>query len=271
MNRTEVIALASLASVLGIAITLWVYVPVFRGPIAAQRHLGTHRLALGSLVSVLVLNFAISLPFAPFLHLDQGMTSATFVIAALSTQVPMLLFVYVRLIRSGAVTWEELGLRPLPGPTLLTWGLGGGAAGLILIDIVGTLLAQYGLRPNQLEQFNFVLTEGPFAFMLLLVSAGVIAPVIEELFFRGFLFGMYRRRQKAFVAYTVSSVLFTLLHMEPGRMTPAQMGGLAVGILMLALILSFLFDRTKSLYPSMLAHALNNATGLLLFYTVGIQ
>ncbi|GAC1324365.1 MAG: CPBP family intramembrane metalloprotease [Chloroflexota bacterium] len=271
MNRTEVIALASFASVLGIAITLWVYVPAFRGPIAARRALGTHRLALGSIVSVLVLNFAISLPFAPLLRLDQGMSSATFVIAALSTQVPMLLFVYVRLIRSGAVTWEELGLRPLPRRTLVTWGLGGGVVGLILLDVVGTLLAQYGLRPNQLEQFNFVLTEGPLAFLLLLVSAGVIAPVIEELFFRGFLFGMYRRRQNAFVAYTVSSVLFTVLHLEPGRMTLAQMAGLAVGILMLALILSFLFDRTESLYPSMLAHGLNNATGLLLFYTVGIQ
>lgn len=271
MSQTELIALASLASVLGIAITLWVYVPAFRGPIAARRHLGTHRLALGSIVSVLVLNFAISLPFAPLVRLDQGMTSATFVIAALSTQLPMLLFVYVRLIRSGAVTWEELGLRPVPGSTLLTWGLGGGVVGLILIDIVGTVLAQFGLRPNQLEQFSFVLTEGPVAFLLLLVTAGVIAPVIEELFFRGFLFGMYRRRQHAFVAYAVSGVVFTLLHLEPGRMTPAQMGGLAVGILMLALILSFMFDRTESLYPSMLAHALNNATGLLLFYAIGIQ
>lgn len=271
MARTEVIALAALASVLGIAITLWVYMPAFRGPIAARRDLGTHRLALGSIVSVLVLNFAISLPFAPLLRLDEGMTSATFVIAALSTQVPMLLFVYVRLIRSGAVTWEELGLRRVPGSTLLTWGLGAGLAGLILIDIVGTVLAQFGLRPNQLDQFSFVLSEGPVAFLLLLVTAGVIAPVIEELFFRGFLFGMYRRRQNAFIAYTVSSVVFTLLHLEPGRMTPAQMGGLAVGILMLAFILSFVFDRTESLYPSMLAHALNNATGLLLFYTIGIQ
>ena len=271
MNRTEIIALASLASVLGIAITLWVYVPAFRGPVAARRDLGTHRLALGSIVSVLVLNFAISLPFASLLRLDGGMTSATFVIAALSTQIPMLLFVYVRLIRSGALTWEELGLRPLPGATLLTWGLGGGIGGLILIDVVGTVLAQYGLRPNQLEQFNFVLTEGPVAFLLLLVAAGVIAPVIEELFFRGFLFGMYRRRRNAFVAYAGSSVVFTLLHLEPGRMTAPQMGGLAVGILMLALILAFVFERTESLYPSMLAHALNNATGLLLFYTIGIQ
>lgn len=271
MPRAELIALASIATVLGLAITIWVFVPAFRGAAAARRHVGTHRLALGSIVAVLVLNAVISLPFAPLLHLERGLTSSSFVIAALSTQVPMLLFVYVRLIRSGAVTWEELGLRSLPGPMLLRWGLGGGVVGLIAIDVLGSVLSQIGMRPNQLEQFSFVLTEGPVAFALLLVSAGVIAPVIEELFFRGFLFGLYRHRHNVFVAYAVSGLLFTVLHLEPGRMSPPQMGGLAVGILVLAVILSFVYERTDSLYPSMLAHGLNNATGLLLFYTMGLQ
>ena len=70
--------------------------------------------------------------------------------------------------------------------------------------------------------------------MLLLIAAGVVAPFVEELFFRGFLFGLYRRRQPMWVAYLVSSVLFTLLHLEPNRMNVPQMAGLSVGIFMLA-------------------------------------
>jgi membrane protease YdiL (CAAX protease family) len=136
---------------------------------------------------------------------------------------------------------------------------------------MGSLLSQLGLRPNQLEQFQFVLSEGPFAFVLLLALAGIVAPFVEELFFRGFLFGLYRRRQPLWVAYLVSSLLFTVLHLEPTRMTVPQMAGLSVGIFMLALMLAWLYEHTGSLYPAIVAHAVNNATGLILFYAVGVR
>jgi uncharacterized protein len=270
MQTIGVIVIAVLA-VLGIAVTVWVFWPAFKGPDAARQAIGTHRLALGSVVAVIVFNALITLPFASVLRADQELTSGTFVLAALSTEIPMLLVVYVRLIMPGAVTWAELGLRPLPLDYVVRLGLGAGLSGLVVIDIVGTLLSQVGLRPNQLEQFNFVLTEGPLAFVLLLVSAGIFAPFAEELFFRGFLFGLYRRRQPVWVAYLVSSVLFTLLHLEPTRMNVAQMAGLSAGILLLALMLTWLYQHTGSLYPGILAHAVNNATGLILFYAVGIR
>ena len=216
--------------VLGLAITGWVFWPAFRGPEAARRDIGTHRLAIGAWLAVIVLNALITLPLAPFLHIERGLTAGTFVIAALSTDIPMLLVVYVRLIMPGAVTLKELGLRPLPLDYVLRMGLATGLAGLVVIDIVGSLLSQVGLRPNQLEQFEFVLSEGPFAFALLLVAAGIMAPFVEELFFRGFLFGLYRRRQPLWVAYLASTVLFTILHLEPTRMSVSQMAGLSVGI-----------------------------------------
>ena len=40
----------------------------------------------------------------------------------------------------------------------------------------------------------------------------------------------------------------------------------ALAPLLLAMLLAWLYQRTGSLYPGMLAHAVNNATGLLLFY-----
>jgi membrane protease YdiL (CAAX protease family) len=260
-----------LLAVLGLCVTAWVFWPAFQGREAARRDLGTHRLTIGAWVSVIVLNAIITFPLVPFLHIEQGLTAGTFVIAALSTDIPMLLIVYVRLIMPGAVTWSELGLKPLPLDYVLRVGLAAGLAGLVVIDIIGSLLAQVGLRPNQLEQFQFVLTEGPAAFVLLLVAAGIIAPFVEELFFRGFLFGLYRRRQPLWLAYLGTSLLFTVLHLEPNRMTVPQMAGLSVGIFLLAMMLAWLYQHTGSLYPAMLAHAVNNATGLILFYVVGIS
>jgi membrane protease YdiL (CAAX protease family) len=54
-------------------------------------------------------------------------------------------------------------------------------------------------------------------------------------------------------------------------MSVSQMAGLSVGIFLLALLLAWLYERTGSLYPGMLAHAVNNATGLILFYAVGVR
>lgn len=264
-------AILVLLALVGIGVAVWTLLPGFQGAEAARRDLGSHRLEFGAWLTVLVLNGIITLPLAPFLRIDQGLTAGTFVVAALSTDIPMLLVIYLRVIRPGALTWTDLGLKPLPLDYTLRMGVGAGLVGLIIIDLVGTLLSQVGLRPNQLEEFQFVLTEGPVAFGILLFAAAVMAPFVEELFFRGLLFGVYRRRQPLWLAYVASSVLFTVLHLEPNRMTVPQMAGLSVGILMLALMLAWLYQHTGSLYPGMLAHAINNATGLILFYTFGLR
>src|SRR5579864_863287 len=260
MSESAVFIAIVVLAVVGIAIAGWTLAPAFQGAEAAQKQLGTVRLAIGAWLTVIVLNGLLTLPLAPFLHIEQGLTAGTFVIAALSTDIPMLLVVYVRVIMPRALTWADLGLKPLPLEYVVRMGLAAGLAGLVIIDIIGSLLSQVGLRPNQLEQFDFVLTEGPLAFALLLVAAAVVAPFVEELFFRGFLFGLLRRRQPLWVAYLLSGVLFTILHLEPNRMTVPQMAGLSVGIFILAMILAWLYQHTGSLWPGMIAHAVNNAT-----------
>lgn len=267
----QLFGLAVLAAAIGLAVAYWVLAPAFQGPEAARRDLGSHRLTLGAWLTVIVLNAVLTIPLAPFLHIEEGLTAGTFVIAALTTEIPMLFIVYVRLIRPGALTWRDLGFRPLQLDYVLRLGLGAGLAGLVVIDVIGNLLSQIGLRPNQLEEFQFVLKEGPLAFGLLLVAAGVVAPFVEELFFRGFLFGIYKQRQPLWLAYVVSGVLFTLLHLQPNRMNLMQMAGLSIGILLLALLLEWLYQHTGSLYPGIVAHAVNNATGLILFYAVGAR
>jgi membrane protease YdiL (CAAX protease family) len=253
--------------VLGIAATVWVFWPAFKGPEAARAAIGTHRLAIGALLSVIVLSVSLTAPLATVLHLQQGLNAVSFVAVALLTQIPMLLVVYLRLVLPGAVTWSELGLRPVRLSVFFGMGVGAGVIGLVVIAIVGLLLTQVGLQPNQAEQFAFVRSEPLFpGFVLMLISAAVLAPFVEELFFRGFLFGLYRRRQPRWVAYGVPSVLFTLLHNDPTRMTVPQMAGLSVGIFILAIMLTWVYEHTGSLYPGMLAHAVNNATGLILVY-----
>lgn len=265
-------ALVGVLGLLALAVTAWIFWSAFRGPDRARRALGTHRLALASIVFIFLLGTLIALPFATRARIDcGGFTIDGFIIGVASTDVPMLAFIYSRLIASRAVSWRELGLAPLPLSYVLRMGFGGGLVGLIGVAVVGALLAQVGVKSNQSAEFQFVTSQGPLVFILVLLVAGVLAPCVEELFFRGFIFGFYRRRKPLWMAYVASSLLFTVLHLQPQCMTPAQMAGLAVGILQLALLLAWLYQRSGSLYPGMVAHAVNNATGLILLYAVGLQ
>jgi membrane protease YdiL (CAAX protease family) len=261
----------------GLAITAWVLAPGFRGPVEARRDLGTHRLALGSLV-VVALGALVGTSLANAVLADVlasytrtgSMTIETFLVAALSTQVPMLLVLYGRLIAPGAITWRDLGLRPMPLERVLRVGMATGLAALLLAAVIGQLLASFGVRPNQVEQFSFVRREGLGAFVLVLLVAAVVAPFVEELFFRGFLFGLYRRRQPLWVAYLASGALFAFLHALPGVMDLAQNLGLVLAVFVLGTLLAWTYQRTGSLYPGIVAHGVNNGVALVVLYSVGV-
>ena len=91
---------------------------------------------------------------------------------------------------------------------------------------------------------------------LKLVALGVLivlaAPVSEELFFRGFLFGGLRGRMSFWGAAVVSGVVFGLVHLPGG---PLQVPPLAV----FGVLLAWLYERTGSLWPPILMHAIQNA------------
>ena len=88
---------------------------------------------------------------------------------------------------------------------------------------------------------------------LLAVFAGVfvigIAPVAEEFFFRGFLFQALRRSWGVWIAAPASGLIFGALHFAPDKLVPLAILGTA---------LAFVFHRTRSLYPCIMLHALNN-------------
>jgi membrane protease YdiL (CAAX protease family) len=260
------LGLLAVVGVLGLAITVWVFLPAFRGPEAARRDVGTHRLVFGVFFAFLAINAAIVLILTPILHFERGLTAVSLIVAAVATDLTMFGFIFFRLVLPGAVTWPDLGLRPLSVDYVLLTGLGAGFAGLAVTFAVELVLSQVGLRPNQSQQFQSVMAEGPLAFAALLIAAGVMAPIVEELFFRGFIFGLYRRRKPLWQAYLISAVLFTLLHNDPTRMDAAQMAALSIGIVILAVMLAWLYQYTGSLYPSIVAHAVNNSANLILLY-----
>jgi hypothetical protein len=92
---------------------------------------------------------------------------------------------------------------------------------------------------------------------LVLVSFGllvcVLAPICEELFFRGLMFRVFADRMGLIGGAALSGAIFGLVHLTGGPLT--------TGLVLFALGFGFALVRwwTGSLLPSMGLHALNNA------------
>jgi uncharacterized protein len=85
----------------------------------------------------------------------------------------------------------------------------------------------------------------------------LLAPVAEELFFRGFFFAGLRSRWSLWPAALVSGLVFGMVHAPTGITTVVPLAALGFA-------LCWLYDRTGSIWPCMIAHAINNGLALVL-------
>jgi sodium transport system permease protein len=98
------------------------------------------------------------------------------------------------------------------------------------------------------------LSRMPVYTSLLLVA--VVPAVCEETLCRGFLLHSLRPRLGRNGAVILTAVIFGLLHMDPYRLVPT---------IFLGLLFGWLVVQTGSIYPAMLAHAMNNALSFLVY------
>lgn len=105
----------------------------------------------------------------------------------------------------------------------------------------------------------FRASKDPLAKALLVISAAIIAPLVEETIFRGFIYGVIKRYTDGFFAALCSSLLFAVAHMHVGTLLP---------LTLLALVFCAIYEITGSLLVTMTLHGLFNATSLtvMLFF-----
>jgi uncharacterized protein len=126
----------------------------------------------------------------------------------------------------------------------------------VLVELAGTRL---GIGTHWADGFQERLVWGTAAEVWAdAVDSCVFAPVLEELLFRGVLYGTLRLRLGPMPATLASATLFALAH---GYGVVGFASVLASGILW-----AMAYERTRSLWPGMLAHAASNvqATAIVL-------
>src|SRR5579859_2658216 len=126
-------------------------------------------------------------------------------------------------------------------------------------EVGSTLLGtQLGIDPALLSNVPR-LQAGSLPSLGQVIVADAVAPgIVEELFFRGVLFGLLvRAQQPLWLAMLVWSGLFAVGHLTPD-MTAVQMVGVGVPIVISGSLFAATYRLTGSLLPGMLAHVLND-------------
>jgi len=114
-------------------------------------------------------------------------------------------------------------------------------------------------NPMENPMLDFLAPEGFHwvNFLGVLLVAGIMAPVAEEIFFRGVLFRWLRGRCSFWSAAIVSSAIFGLLHGELS---------LAAAALIMGIVLAYLYEKSQSLWSPVLIHILNNSVKIIILY-----
>jgi membrane protease YdiL (CAAX protease family) len=116
----------------------------------------------------------------------------------------------------------------------------------------GLLEAIFGTPPEQ-EIVTELKAQQSFAILAgFAVLTCVVAPICEELFFRGFMFAAFARRLGPAWGAVLAGGIFGLIH-APNPV----LGLIALGVL--GVCLCALYWRTQSIIPCMALHALNNS------------
>jgi uncharacterized protein len=172
---------------------------------------------------------------------DTFVQDAAFVLAA----------VYCAQIGGRVVRAWQFGLRP-PGVGWVS------ATGMIVFLLVAFLVLSVAwtelFNPGKEKLLDQLGTNDSAA--LLLLSAGltcVVAPICEELLFRGYVFTALRSWHGAWLAAVITGVVFGLVHAGSApALDLVPLAGLGFG-------LCLLYWYTGSLYPCIVAHSLNNS------------
>lgn len=177
--------------------------------------------------------------------------NASLIIVQMMYLIPLIVvFAYrrvpVKALGFGKFDWDTLGL----------------GCGLLIVSYMIILIHNMALMAlgvdTQGEQILeiFAMLDSPIWFMLVGV---VFAPIIEEIFFRGFLFQGFRSQYGWMRAGLLSSAIFAVGHLDPVALIPT---------FILGCLLAYMYHRSNSVWPGIILHFLVNAMGMCAAYAV---
>ena len=197
----------------------------------------------------------------------------TGVYSALSYSLSLFLVVFIpqKLIEKWKITREELGLKDLPTWTDIGLAPVGFIVATILSAILVSLFSNFSwFDAEAVQEVGFSHYLVGFDRIIAFLSLVVIAPIAEEIIFRGWLYGLIRKKTSAkmtgvwsiILSSFLVSLLFGLVHFQ---------WNVSVNVFAMSLVLCALREITGTVYAGILMHMIKNGVAFWLLYVVGVQ
>lgn len=166
--------------------------------------------------------------------------------------------VYFIGIKPKKLSWKEVGFQrfsksywiPICGWTIVL------IIGSILLSYMMEWLFDIGTNNSKTKSLQTRLTT--INIIIAFVSAAIISPIYEEIFYRGFLYRWFRSKYGLLAGILISSSIFMAVHIPTFNSLPYTF--------LSGLIFAWTYEKTQSIYPSMIIHGTFN--GLSVFLTV---
>ncbi len=190
---------------------------------------------------------------------EAGLQSTLLFVSTVIQASVMILGVIILVRRKGAA-FRELGLVWDDSAAKILTGLAGGMVLAFVVIILGSLLEKLAgpIPPQEVENVLRSFKKGNH-FILAFISISVLAPVSEELYFRGMTYPVIRARFGPAAGMILSALFFGALHLDIYRLVPLSLGGMA---------LAWFYEKTGSLLTSIVAHSTWNTLMLVMFFAV---
>ncbi len=132
------------------------------------------------------------------------------------------------------------------------------ASYLLIVSLIKALVPSLNLEQEQELGFDFSLRQDLPFFIFSLI---IVAPLVEEILMRGFLFSGLRTKLSFWGATVITSTLFAAAHLPEGANGLLWVG--AIDTFVLSVVLCYLREKTGSLWAPILVHAMKNSMALI--------
>lgn len=173
-------------------------------------------------------------------------------------QAAIIILAVTVLIRRKGSSGRDLGLNWVNARRNILTGLFGGLVLGIAVVGLGVLISFLTgpPPPQEVEKMLTGLKHGR-DILLPFISVSMLAPVSEEIYFRGMVYPVMRSKLGVKAALILSGLFFSSLHFDLFRLVPIWVGGIA---------LAYFYEKTGSLVTSIAAHSTWNTLMLVMMY-----
>ncbi len=179
-------------------------------------------------------------------------------------------FLWILVMRYPRELWQKgIGLRHLKWRDL-GFTLIGVLAYFGVYSLVLSVISHFvHVNTGQTQELGFDHVAGTTSLVLTFVSLVVLPPIVEEIVFRGFLYGGLRRRLHVVPAALIASVAFAIPH--AAESSHGILWIAAIDTFSLSLVLCYLREKTGAVYAGIGLHAIKNAIAFVSLFILHLR